>query len=356
MRATANSRLIVRDSLRSMRRKLQLAGDTPSTPWWFGLAAWALGWAGLLLLDAQIDLANKALLLVLTAAVAAIGSRPWISMAAAAAAVLAFNVVFVPPRGSFTVDLHQHALLLTTMLAVSWIVTLLVARLRWHAAQSDSACAALGSDTTVGRGTARPPMGWPRRPRRCRTPCRAWQQARARRLCCCRPAARQAAGFRRIHDARRRGRRRRIRRPASVPARWPTHGARHRSACRAAGVVPAAARQRSARHGAALVRLTSLDARPQGLRRTRAGPVRPDGCRRWSALQRCVWPRRHVSRRRRRRCATRCWQPSRMTTARRWPRILSAATRCMIRRSGCRPCSGSGSRPPSSMKLRSCRA
>ena len=87
-------------------------------------------------LDDQIDLANKALVLVLTAAVAAIWSSPWISLVASAAAVLAFNFSFVPPRGAFTVDLYQHALLLVTMLSVSWIVALLVARLRWHAAQA----------------------------------------------------------------------------------------------------------------------------------------------------------------------------------------------------------------------------
>ncbi len=87
-------------------------------------------------LDGRIDLANMALLLVLGAAVAAIWSTPWASLAASAIAVLAFNFAFVPPRGAFAVDLHQHALLLVTMLTVSWIVTLLVARLRWHTSQA----------------------------------------------------------------------------------------------------------------------------------------------------------------------------------------------------------------------------
>lgn len=87
-------------------------------------------------LDGRIDLANMALILVLGAAVAAIWSTPWASVAASAIAVLAFNFAFVPPRRSFAVDLHQHALLLVTMLTVSWIVALLVARLRWHTAQA----------------------------------------------------------------------------------------------------------------------------------------------------------------------------------------------------------------------------
>jgi two-component system, OmpR family, sensor histidine kinase KdpD len=87
-------------------------------------------------LDGRIDLANMALILVLGAGIAAIWSTPWASLAASAIAVLAFNFVFVPPRRTFAVDLHQHALLLATMLTVSWIVALLVARLRWHTAQA----------------------------------------------------------------------------------------------------------------------------------------------------------------------------------------------------------------------------
>ena len=87
-------------------------------------------------LDGRIDLANMALILVLGAAIAAIWSTPWASLAASAVAVLAFNFAFVPPRRTFAVDLHQHALLLVTMLTVSWIVTLLVARLRWHTTEA----------------------------------------------------------------------------------------------------------------------------------------------------------------------------------------------------------------------------
>lgn len=87
-------------------------------------------------LDGRIDLANMALILVLGAAIVAIWSTPWASLVASAIAVLAFNFAFVPPRRTFAVDLHQHALLLVTMLTVSWIVALLVARLRWHTSQA----------------------------------------------------------------------------------------------------------------------------------------------------------------------------------------------------------------------------
>ena len=103
---------------------------------WPAFVAWALGWAGMFALDDRLDLANKALVLVLSAALAAPWSGPWTSLLASAAAVLAFNFAFVPPRGRFAVDLHQHALLLATLLAVSWIVALLMTRLRRLAAQA----------------------------------------------------------------------------------------------------------------------------------------------------------------------------------------------------------------------------
>lgn len=105
------------------------------------LVAWALTWVVLIALDGRIDLGNQALLLVLGSAVAALWSGPWVSIMACAAAVLAFNVAFVPPRGELRVALHQHALLLFTMLTVSWIITLLVARLRRLARQAQAEAA-----------------------------------------------------------------------------------------------------------------------------------------------------------------------------------------------------------------------
>jgi two-component system sensor histidine kinase KdpD len=84
----------------------------------------------MVLLDTHIDLGNQALILVLAAALSALWLPITASMAACAAAVLAFNVAFVPPRGRLTVDLGQHAVLLVTMLAVSWLVALLVERQR----------------------------------------------------------------------------------------------------------------------------------------------------------------------------------------------------------------------------------
>ena len=112
-----------------------LSDGPPRRAAWFAVATWVLVWALLLGLDTHTDLANKALVLVLGASVAALWSARWASLTASTAAVLAFDYAFVPPRGTFRVDLHHHALLLATMLTVSWIVTLLMARLQWHAAQ-----------------------------------------------------------------------------------------------------------------------------------------------------------------------------------------------------------------------------
>lgn len=106
----------------------------PEPRWWPGVLAWALGWVALSLLDARLDLANLAMVLVLASAVAALWLPAWASAAANTAAVLAFNWQFVPPRGTFAVDQPEHALLLGSMIAVSMIVTLLMALQRRHAA------------------------------------------------------------------------------------------------------------------------------------------------------------------------------------------------------------------------------
>jgi len=98
--------------------------------WWPAAVVWLTAWLAMFVLDAHLDLANLALMLVLASALAALWSSPLTSMLACALSVLAFNFSFVPPRGTFTVDFRQHALLLATMLAVGWIVTLLMARQR----------------------------------------------------------------------------------------------------------------------------------------------------------------------------------------------------------------------------------
>lgn len=94
------------------------------------LAVWAAAAAVVTAFDDRLGLANQALVLVLAAALASLWLPPLPALAACALAVLGFNIAFVPPRGRLGVDLHQHVLLLGTMLGVSWIVILLVARQR----------------------------------------------------------------------------------------------------------------------------------------------------------------------------------------------------------------------------------
>lgn len=96
---------------------------------------WAAGAAALAVLDGRVDLANLAMVLVLTSALAALWLPGWAGVVAGAVGVLAFNWSFVPPRGGFGVDLRQHALLLGAMLVVNAIVAALMAGLR-HQARS----------------------------------------------------------------------------------------------------------------------------------------------------------------------------------------------------------------------------
>lgn len=97
---------------------------------WPGALVWLLGWWLLTSLDGHLDLANQALVLVLLSALAALWLHVVLAMVCCALAMMAFNYQFVPPRGTFTVDLHQHVWLLAAMLVVSWIVTWLMSRQR----------------------------------------------------------------------------------------------------------------------------------------------------------------------------------------------------------------------------------
>ncbi|MEO8299547.1 MAG: ATP-binding protein, partial [Burkholderiales bacterium] len=111
---------------------------------WPAAVAWGAGWLALALLDGQVDLSGLAMLLVLGAAVASLW-LPWrLAALLNAGAVMVFNWAFVPPRGTFTVDLRQHALLLVAMLVVSSLISALMAALRRqariaerHAAQAE---------------------------------------------------------------------------------------------------------------------------------------------------------------------------------------------------------------------------
>ena len=114
--------------------------NTPAAPRWHSARpwlTWLADWALMLVLDHHLDLANLAMVLMLTSAVASLWLPGGISAGASAVAVIAFNWSFVPPRYTFTVDLHQHALLLLAMLVVNWIISGLVIRQR-HLADAAS--------------------------------------------------------------------------------------------------------------------------------------------------------------------------------------------------------------------------
>ena len=94
-------------------------------------------------LDGAVDLANLAMVFVLASTLVAFWLPAWASALFAVSGVALFNWVFVPPRGSFSVQGHQNLLLLGVMLAVSLSIGLLMARLRQqvhrahrHAAQA----------------------------------------------------------------------------------------------------------------------------------------------------------------------------------------------------------------------------
>jgi two-component system, OmpR family, sensor histidine kinase KdpD len=112
---------------------------------WPGLAVWLVGWLGMLVLDGQLALSSLAMLLVLSAAVAALWLRLALSLTTGLIAVLAFNWLFVPPRGTFAINLQQDSTLLLVMFAVSMLVAALMSSLREHALNVQQQALALNS-------------------------------------------------------------------------------------------------------------------------------------------------------------------------------------------------------------------
>jgi len=104
--------------------------------WACGLATWILGWAAMAWMDGKIDLANQAMLLVLSAAVASLWLPALASLLIGTLALLAFNWLFVPPRGTLSVDAHQNLLLLAAMLLINSVIATLMGRLRAQACQA----------------------------------------------------------------------------------------------------------------------------------------------------------------------------------------------------------------------------
>jgi len=130
--------------------KITLLVPRRAAVWWLPVAAWSVAWATLLIFDARLDLASKALILVLTSAAAAMWWPLGAALCSSALAVLAFNLAFVPPRGSLAVDLHQHVLLLATIMSVSGIVAYLMNRLRRLAVQESTRASLLAQLRQLG--------------------------------------------------------------------------------------------------------------------------------------------------------------------------------------------------------------
>ncbi len=108
---------------------------TPRLATW-ALLTWLIGGGLMVWLDGQVDLANLAMILVLTSALASFWLPGWASISAGAFSVAAFNWAFVPPRHAFAVDLRQDAVLLVALLLVNGIISALMAsqrRLARHA-------------------------------------------------------------------------------------------------------------------------------------------------------------------------------------------------------------------------------
>ena len=91
---------------------------------------WIAAWLLMQTMDGSADLANLALVLVLASAVSGLWLSEVESLVACTAAVMAFNWHFVPPRGTFSVDLRQHAWLLGEMWGVASMVAWLMGRQR----------------------------------------------------------------------------------------------------------------------------------------------------------------------------------------------------------------------------------
>lgn len=94
------------------------------------LGIWASGWGAMWLLDGTLGLGNLAMLMVLASTLASLWLGPWVACGGSALAALLFNLLFVPPRGTLAIHLHQDAMLLLTMLTTSWLVTWLMSRQR----------------------------------------------------------------------------------------------------------------------------------------------------------------------------------------------------------------------------------
>lgn len=108
---------------------------------WPVVVIWLSAWQLMQAMDGMADLGNLALVLVLASAICGLWLSAVESVAMCAIAVMAFNFHFVPPRGTFSVDLRQHAWLLLVMLGVGSMVAWLMGRQRMLAESAQTTAA-----------------------------------------------------------------------------------------------------------------------------------------------------------------------------------------------------------------------
>lgn len=86
-----------------------------------------------MLMQARFDLVNIAMVYLLAVVVVALRFSRRASVATAVLCVAAFDVVFVPPRGTFTVDDVQYLFTFAAMVVVALVISHLVANVRRQA-------------------------------------------------------------------------------------------------------------------------------------------------------------------------------------------------------------------------------
>ena len=104
---------------------------------WAAAAVVACTLAGLAMRP-RFDLVNVAMVYLLGVVLIALRFTRGAAIAAAVLGVLAFDVLFVPPRGRLTVEDAQYLLTFAIMVTVAWVISHLVAGIRRQAAAQAS--------------------------------------------------------------------------------------------------------------------------------------------------------------------------------------------------------------------------
>ena len=98
------------------------------------MACTLIGWA----MHARFDLVNIAMVYLLAVVIVALRSSRGPAIATSVLCVAAFDFLFVPPRGRFTIDDAQYLLTFAIMLVVALVISRLVASIRRQAGEQAS--------------------------------------------------------------------------------------------------------------------------------------------------------------------------------------------------------------------------